>query len=97
MPLMAAPLQLHAARKDSAIVAAAELRRHVKDIQRADFEYLRSQVSAGCTPKVTIPSPTMLHYRGARAGISARAYPELDPEFYDDVAAAYFLEYDDTR
>ena len=63
--------------------------RHVKDIQRADFDYLKSQVSAGRTPKVTIPSPTMLHFRGGRAGISREAYPELDPAFYDDVAAAY--------
>jgi 5-methyltetrahydropteroyltriglutamate--homocysteine methyltransferase len=66
--------------------------RHVKDIQRADFEYLKSQVdklAPGCTPKVTIPSPTMLHFRGGRAGISREAYPELDPLFYDDVAQAY--------
>ena len=63
--------------------------RHVKDIQRADFEYLKSQVSAGRTPKVTIPSPTMLHFRGGRAGISREHYPELDPAFYDDVANAY--------
>jgi 5-methyltetrahydropteroyltriglutamate--homocysteine methyltransferase len=63
--------------------------RHVKDIQRADFEYLKSQVAAGMTPKVTIPSPTMLHFRGGRAGISREAYPELDPAFYDDVAQAY--------
>jgi len=63
--------------------------RHAKDIQKADFEYLKSQVAAGCTPKVTIPSPTMLHFRGGRAGISKEAYPELDPVFYDDVAKAY--------
>lgn len=63
--------------------------RHAKDIQRADFEYLKSQVAAGNTPKVTIPSPTMLHFRGGRAGISKEAYPELDPAFYDDVAKAY--------
>ena len=63
--------------------------RHVKDIQRADFEYLKSQVSPGSTPKVSIPSPTMLHFRGGRAGISREHYPELDPEFYDDVAQAY--------
>ena len=66
--------------------------RHVKDIQRADFEYLKSQVelhAPGCTPKVTIPSPTMLHFRGGRAGISREHYPELDPQFYDDVANAY--------
>jgi 5-methyltetrahydropteroyltriglutamate--homocysteine methyltransferase len=69
--------------------------RHVKDIQRADFEYLQSQVSAlagssgGLTPKVTIPSPTMLHFRGGRAGISRQHYPELEPDFYEDVAQAY--------
>ena len=66
--------------------------RHATDIQRADFEYLRNQVlglAPGATPKVTIPSPTMLHFRGGRAGISRDAYPELDPDFYDDVAHAY--------
>ena len=63
--------------------------RHVKDIQLADFDYLKSQVAPGCTPKVTIPSPTMLHFRGGRAGISREHYPELDPAFYDDVARAY--------
>ncbi|MBC7483322.1 MAG: 5-methyltetrahydropteroyltriglutamate--homocysteine S-methyltransferase [Rhizobacter sp.] len=62
---------------------------HKVDIQRTDFEYLKSQVSAGHTPKVTIPSPTMLHFRGGRAGISREHYPELDPAFYDDVAKAY--------
>jgi 5-methyltetrahydropteroyltriglutamate--homocysteine methyltransferase len=63
--------------------------KHVKDIQRADFEFLKRQVALGMTPKVTIPSPTMLHFRGGRAGISKVHYPELDPEFYDDVATAY--------
>ncbi|MCE2659265.1 MAG: 5-methyltetrahydropteroyltriglutamate--homocysteine S-methyltransferase [Rubrivivax sp.] len=63
--------------------------RHTRHIQRADFDYLKSQVAAGMTPKVTIPSPTMLHFRGGRAGISREAYPELDPTFYDDVAKAY--------
>ena len=63
--------------------------RHVNDIQKADFEYLKSQVSAGNTAKVTIPSPTMLHFRGGRAGISKQHYPELDPDFYQDVANAY--------
>ena len=66
---------------------------HHTDIQRADFEFLKGQVSAlggkGLTPKVTIPSPTMLHFRGGRAAISREHYPELDPAFYDDVAAAY--------
>jgi 5-methyltetrahydropteroyltriglutamate--homocysteine methyltransferase len=63
--------------------------RHVKDIQRADFEYLKSQLSPGSTGKVSIPSPTMLHFRGGRAGISKQHYPELDPDFYEDVAQAY--------
>jgi 5-methyltetrahydropteroyltriglutamate--homocysteine methyltransferase len=66
---------------------------HARNIQRADFEYLNSQVASlgakGMTPKVTIPSPTMLHFRGGRAGISRQAYPELEPAFYDDVAQAY--------
>jgi 5-methyltetrahydropteroyltriglutamate--homocysteine methyltransferase len=63
--------------------------KHVRPIQLADFNYLKSQVAAGHTPKVTIPSPTMLHFRGGRAGISKAAYPELEPDFYDDVARAY--------
>ena len=71
------------------VIRVVDKVRHAKDIQRADFEYLKSQVSAGRTPKVTIPSPTMLHFRGGRAGISKDAYPELDPAFYDDVAKAY--------
>lgn len=70
--------------------------RHIKDIQRLDFLYLKSKVQAlgkpALTPKVTIPSPTMLHFRGGRAGISKVAYPELDPVFYDDVADAYGAE-----
>ena len=71
------------------VIRVTDKVRHAKDIQRADFEYLQSQVSAGHTPKVTIPSPTMLHFRGGRAGINREAYPELDPVFYDDVAKAY--------
>ena len=71
------------------VIRVTDKVRHAKNIQLADFEYLKGQVAAGCTPKVTIPSPTMLHFRGGRAGISRQAYPELDPAFYDDVAQAY--------
>ena len=60
--------------------------KHARDIQRADFEYLKSKT--GQTPKVTIPSPTMLHFRGGRAGISQKDYPDLE-QFYADVAQAY--------
>ena len=66
--------------------------RHSKNIQVDDFNFLKSQIRPGLTPKVTIPSPTMLHFRGGRAGISKTAYPELDPDFYDDVAEAYAQE-----
>ena len=62
---------------------------HHKNIQLADFNFLKQHVAKGMTPKVTIPSPTMLHFRGGRAAISKQAYPELDPKFYDDVAKAY--------
>jgi len=60
--------------------------RHAKDIQRADFAYLKSLTKR--TPKVTIPSPTMLHFRGGRAGISKEHYPDLEA-FYQDTADAY--------
>ena len=63
--------------------------RHLKDIQLADFQYLKSVTRR--TPKVTIPSPTMLHFRGGRAGISSQHYPDLE-QFYQDVADAYGAE-----
>jgi len=37
---------------------------------------------------VTIPSPTMLHFRGGRGAISKEAYPDMEA-FYGDVAACY--------
>ena len=63
--------------------------RHVKPIQRDDFLFLKSVTTR--TPKVTIPSPTMLHFRGGRGAISRDAYPDLEA-FYADVAAAYRAE-----
>ncbi len=71
------------------MISVVDKVRHVKDIQRADFEYLKSRISPGFTAKVTIPSPTLLHFRGGRAGISRAHYPELEPDFYEDVARAY--------
>lgn len=62
---------------------------HVKDIQLADFNFLKSQCQSSSIAKVTIPSPTMLHFRGGRNGIDATAYPTLEPAFYNDVAKAY--------
>ncbi len=63
--------------------------RHVKPIQRDDFLFLKGRTTR--TPKVTIPSPTMLHFRGGRGAISKDVYPDLEA-FYDDVAAAYRTE-----
>jgi len=60
--------------------------RHAKPIQLADFEFLRSLTRK--TPKVTIPSPTMLHFRGGRQAISKEAYPDLEG-FYADITACY--------
>lgn len=55
-----------------------------------DFEYLKS-VAAENTPKLTIPSPNMVHYRGGRAVVSEEVYPEMD-EFWADLTDAYAEE-----
>jgi 5-methyltetrahydropteroyltriglutamate--homocysteine methyltransferase len=60
--------------------------RHVRSIQGADFDYLASRVTK--TPKVSIPAPSMLHFRGGRQGISEEVYPDLE-QFFDDLTAAY--------
>ncbi|MCP5283261.1 MAG: 5-methyltetrahydropteroyltriglutamate--homocysteine S-methyltransferase [Burkholderiaceae bacterium] len=57
-----------------------------RPIMTEHFAYLKSVATA--VPKMTIPSPSMLHLRGGRAAISREAYPDLDV-FWDDVAAAY--------
>jgi 5-methyltetrahydropteroyltriglutamate--homocysteine methyltransferase len=63
--------------------------RHFEPIQVEDFKFLKSVTKR--TPKVTIPSPTMLHFRGGREAISREAYPDLE-DFFADVAAAYQAE-----
>jgi 5-methyltetrahydropteroyltriglutamate--homocysteine methyltransferase len=55
------------------------------------FSFVRDNASAGQTPKLTIPSPSMVHYRGGRDAISAEVYPDLT-QFWDDLAAAYAEE-----
>ena len=60
--------------------------RHTHDIQVADFRYLASVTTR--TPKVSIPSPTMVHFRGGRAAIDIDAYPDLE-QFFDDLAQCY--------
>jgi methionine synthase II (cobalamin-independent) len=55
------------------------------------FTFLRDNAAAGQTPKLTIPSPSMVHYRGGRAAISDTVYPDLG-QFWDDLASAYAQE-----
>jgi 5-methyltetrahydropteroyltriglutamate--homocysteine methyltransferase len=56
-----------------------------------DFAYLKSVAPPGTVPKLTIPSPSMLHYRGGRAAIDETAYPEMDA-FWHDLAEVYAQE-----
>jgi 5-methyltetrahydropteroyltriglutamate--homocysteine methyltransferase len=51
-----------------------------------DFKFLASIAKA--TPKITIPTPTILHFRGGREAIDAKAYPDM-AAFYDDLARVY--------
>jgi 5-methyltetrahydropteroyltriglutamate--homocysteine methyltransferase len=72
-----------------------------------DFRYLQSVVTSA-VPKLTIPSPNMVHYRGGPASIDPGVYPDIE-EFWADLAAAYadevgrlaalgcrYLQFDDT-
>jgi 5-methyltetrahydropteroyltriglutamate--homocysteine methyltransferase len=71
------------------------------------FRFLRDTVTTA-VPKLTIPSPSMIHYRGGRASIDESIYPDMDA-FWDDLTAAYaqqvqavaelgctYLQFDDT-
>ena len=71
------------------------------------FETLKSMTTTA-TPKLTIPSPSMVHYRGGQAAISKDVYEDID-EFWRDLVAAYreevrrlgalgctYLQFDDT-
>jgi 5-methyltetrahydropteroyltriglutamate--homocysteine methyltransferase len=51
------------------------------------FAFLRDTVS-GAVPKLTIPSPSMVHYRGGRSAIDESVYPDMD-RFWADLTAAY--------
>jgi 5-methyltetrahydropteroyltriglutamate--homocysteine methyltransferase len=53
-----------------------------------DFLYLRSIVDPSVTAKLTIPSPSMVHYRGGPAAIDPAVYPDQDA-FWTDLSAAY--------
>jgi 5-methyltetrahydropteroyltriglutamate--homocysteine methyltransferase len=52
-----------------------------------DFSFL-AEAAGDLTPKLTIPSPSMVHYRGGRTAIDGGVYPDLDA-FWADLTAAY--------
>jgi 5-methyltetrahydropteroyltriglutamate--homocysteine methyltransferase len=52
------------------------------------FGFLRDHAHADQTPKLTIPSPSMVHYRGGNAAIDREVYPDIDA-FWSDLALAY--------
>ncbi|GAA4173749.1 5-methyltetrahydropteroyltriglutamate--homocysteine S-methyltransferase [Gryllotalpicola koreensis] len=74
----------------------------------AHFQYLRENAPAGALPKMTIPSPTVLHFRLDSDAVTTGAYADHEDAF-DDLAAAYrtavrafydagcrYLQFDDT-
>ena len=50
------------------------------------FKFLKAITKV--TPKMTIPSPSVMHFRGGRAAISKQAYPDMDG-YFDDLAKLY--------
>ncbi len=81
--------------------------KHDRDIMLADYLHIREHTEK--TPKVTIPSPSMVHFRGGRDAICRTAYPEIG-EFFLDLSAVYraeissladaglrYLQFDDTN
>ncbi|MBD8166774.1 cobalamin-independent methionine synthase II family protein [Erwinia persicina] len=52
-----------------------------------DFRFLQS-ISGDAVAKMTIPSPSVLHFRGGRKVIDADVYPDLDV-YFDDLARTY--------
>lgn len=52
-----------------------------------DFRYLKS-ISGNAQPKMTIPSPSVLHFRGGRKDIDATVYPDLN-DYFDDLATTW--------
>jgi 5-methyltetrahydropteroyltriglutamate--homocysteine methyltransferase len=52
-----------------------------------DYRFVASHVR-GAVPKMTIPSPSVVHFRGGRRAIDARTYPDLEG-FFADLGEAY--------
>ncbi len=54
-----------------------------------DFAFLHALT--GATPKITIPGPCAVHFRGGDAAVTATAYDDVD-EFWDDTVEAFRRE-----
>jgi len=55
------------------------------------FKFLKSVVSDGIAPNITIPSPSTMHFRGGRTAVDRTTYPEM-AAFYGDLARVYSKE-----
>jgi 5-methyltetrahydropteroyltriglutamate--homocysteine methyltransferase len=58
-------------------------------IHTADFEFIAAATTR--TPKITIPSPTIIHFRAGRQNISREVYPDLEA-FWEDIVEAFRRE-----
>ncbi len=67
-------------------VVTDRIRRPEKGIEVENFRFLNSVTEK--TAQATIPSPTMIHFRGGREAIDSKAYPEMD-ELFADLARIY--------
>jgi 5-methyltetrahydropteroyltriglutamate--homocysteine methyltransferase len=74
----------------SAGLAVAERVRLDAPIFADDFRFLAGEVTTAL-PKLTIPSPSMVHYRGGTAAVDRGVYPDIE-EFWADLSAAYAAE-----
>jgi 5-methyltetrahydropteroyltriglutamate--homocysteine methyltransferase len=53
-----------------------------------DFTFLKEVAGDAITPKLTIPSPSMVHYRGGPAALDPAVYPD-EELFWADLSQAY--------
>jgi 5-methyltetrahydropteroyltriglutamate--homocysteine methyltransferase len=58
-------------------------------INVADFKFI--EANTRLVPKITIPGPCALHYRGGDAAVLASAYKDVD-QFWDDIVVAFGKE-----
>ena len=58
-----------------------------KPVMVDDWRFVAANVRTAI-PKQTIPSPSVVHFRGGRRAIDAKTYPDMD-QFFTDLATAY--------